>query len=72
MAKQAWIHQTVTGLFFIYTNNSLFPGYRNKVYAFWKQKQSARNYCNKIGYDLQQGECPLPQVPDEVREAYRQ
>lgn len=72
MTKQyrAWIEQRGCR-FVVIEDNILFPGRKSRVYASWASRDGARRYCKKNNRIVEKGNCPLPDVSEEERIAYR-
>lgn len=74
MDRRAWIEQLRTWgapRFRVVEVSTLFPGHRNVVLATWASRAGAIAYIRRNGLHLEDGPCPLPEVPKAKRLAYR-
>lgn len=72
---RAWIEQTNSGLdrkprFIVVSEGVLFPGTRQPYSASWADRRGARAFIERNRLDFQRGDCPLPAVTQEQRDAY--
>lgn len=68
--RKAWLER-VGSRYAVIWEGVLFPGHQNRTSKTFARRSSALDLIHREGGVLQPGNCPLPRVTDEMREAYQ-
>lgn len=62
MTTPAWMHPVGNGVALV-VESTIFPGHRTTLPLSFRTREACATYCRRHAYVVQEGNCPLPRMP---------